>query len=109
MIPSIGRTVIYTLTEQDADAINRRRKDAARNLGKIREDAIGYVAHVGNNVAEGDRFPMVIVRVWAGLTAPTEQTSVNGTVLLDGTDTYWATSRQQGDGVGQWHEPVRVG
>lgn len=106
MIPSVGRTVLYTLAEHDAEAINRRRHDAARNLGKIREDALGYVAHVGNRVEAGDRFPMVIVRVWGA--EPTEQTSVNGTVLLDGTDTYWATSRSQGDAPGQWHEPARV-
>lgn len=106
MIPSIGCTVIYTLAEHDAAEINRRRVDAARNLDKIREDALGYVAHVGNWVEAGDKFPMIIVRVWN--TEPTEQTAVNGSVLLDGTDTYWATSRVQGEAPGQWHAPVRV-
>lgn len=104
MIPTPGRIVAYTLSEYDADAINRRRKDAANNMAKIREDAIGYVAHVGNPVYEGDVYPMVIVRAWG----VTEQSSVNGQVLLDGTDTYWATSRGQGDGPGTWREYPRI-
>ena len=107
MIPTPGRTVEYTLNFHDAEAINRRRKDTTRNIAKIREDALGYVAHVGNDVREGDTYPMVIVRVWGG-DSPTEQTAVNGQVLLDGTDTYWATSRNQGGAAGQWRPYPRV-
>lgn len=101
-VPSIGRIVFYKLTEHDADAINRRRSDAEANRALIATDALGYVAHVGNAVAEGDVFPMTIVRVWGD--QPTS--AVNGQVTLDGNDTFWATSRVQGDGEGKWAWPV---
>src|SRR5437899_5120179 len=38
-----------------------------------------------NPIQIGDRYPAMVVRVWQG-------TSVNLKVMLDGTDTYWATS-----------------
>lgn len=105
MIPTPGRIVEYTLSAQDAEQVNKRRVDAQRNLPKIREDSIGYVLHVGNSVAEGDNYPMVIVRCWGD----TEQSSVNGQVLLDGADTLWATSVSQGDGPRHWRAFARVG
>ena len=104
MLPSVGRLVHYTLTEDDAKQVNRRRKDAANNVGKIREDALGYMAHVGNAAEAGQVYPMLIVRVWG----ETEQSSVNGQVFLDGTDTLWVISVGQGDGPRQWHEAPRV-
>lgn len=91
--PSIGRIVHYTLSEQDAEAINRRRKDAANNLAAIRDAAAGYVAHTGNDVAAGDVFPLVITRVWG----PNPDSAVNGQVMLDGNDTFWATSTSLGE------------
>ena len=48
MIPTVGRIVLYTLTEDDAEHINQRRM-------------IGAQAHIGNDVAEGYEFPMIIV------------------------------------------------
>lgn len=48
-------------------------------------------------------YPAVIVRAWGD----TEQSAVNLQVLLDGCDTYWATSRSQVPGQGQWIEPPR--
>lgn len=104
--PSIGRIVHYTLSEADAEAINRRRADAARSMADHRQTADGSQVHVGNQVREGEAYPMVITRVWGG-------TGVNGQVLLDGNDTYWATSRahdDEGAGYvgGTWHWPPRV-
>jgi len=93
-VPTIGQIVYYSLSEQDADQINRRRKDAATNRVRIVEDGISYVAHVGNDVKAGDVFPMVITRVWGD----TPASSVNGQVLLDGDDTFWATSVTAGEG-----------
>ncbi len=104
MIPSIGRIVHYTLTAQDAEQVNKRRKDAQENLEKIREDSIGYVLHVGNTATEGDVYPMLIVRCWG----TTPESSVNGQVFLDGTDTLWVTSVGQGDQPRQWHAAPRV-
>ena len=104
MIPTPGRIVEYTLNAQDAEAINRRRADAAQNLTKHREDADGSVIHVGNSVSAGDTYPLVIVRCWG----QTEQSSVNGQLLLDGNDSYWVTSAGQGDGERQWRQYPRV-
>jgi len=51
-------------------------------------------------VAEGEQYPAVVVRTFGG-------TTVNLHVLLDGNDTYWATSRMEGDDPGQWSWPPR--
>lgn len=110
MTPSIGRIVHYCLTEQNAAEIMRRRTTGADIAARIpsKEWPVGAQAHVGNFVAPGDVFPMVIVRVW-----PSETGSVNGRVILDGTDEYWATSVSQvvadsTDRQGCWFEPPRV-
>lgn len=104
MTPSIGRIVHYKLTAEDAEAVNRRRKDADANRQNHRDAALGYVAHLGNFAREGDVHPMLIVRVWGATT----ESSVNGQVFLDGNDTLWVMSVGQGDDVRQWHEPERV-
>lgn len=103
MIPTPGRIVAYTLNDQDAEAINKRRRDARDSA--FASTNSGAVIHVGNSAEAGDTYPMVIVRVWG--TSP--ESSVNGQVLLDGTDTLWVTSAGQGDGPRQWHEYPRVG
>lgn len=104
MIPSAGRIVHYTLSEQDAEAINQRRADSRDS--QIASTRSGAVVHSGNAVTSGDVFPLVITRVWAD--EPTEDTAINGQVLLDGNDTLWVTSVQQGDGARHWREPARV-
>lgn len=104
MTPSIGRIVHYKLTAQDAEAVNRRRKEADQNRQNHRDAALGYVAHLGNFASEGDVYPMLIVRVWGS----TPESSVNGQVFLDGNDTLWVASVGQGDQPRQWHEPERV-
>lgn len=100
MTPTPGRIVEYTLNAADAASINMDRKTGTRLA-------------TGNEVHEGQSYPMVIVRVWSA--TPNFESSVNGQVFLDGTDTYWATSRQQdatppgeGDGRGKWREYPRV-
>lgn len=98
MQPSIGRIVHYQLTEHDAEAINRRRKDFSES--RSGDQKTGFISHVGNDAAAGDVLPAVIVRVWG--------TACNLQVLLDGTDTYWATSRNEGADKGQWSWPERV-
>ena len=110
MTPSIGRIVHYMLTDQDAEQINRRRTDGRSIADRIKEEKwpLGAQAHIGNAVKAGDVFPMVIVRVW-----PSDVGLVNGQVLLDGCDNYWATSRAQvtpdsTDKNGLWFEPPRV-
>lgn len=105
--PSIGRIVQFRLSAQDAEAINRRRTNsesiAARLKYKPAEWPVGAQAHIGNNVVEGQVFPMIIVAIWS-------DTCVNGQAFLDGNDTFWVLSAQLGDGTGvhQWNWPPRV-
>lgn len=84
--PTIGRIVHYTLSDQDAEAILRRRGGAA--LG-------------GNVAVAGDAYPAIVVRTFGGEAA-------NLQVFLDGEDTYWATSRVEGEDRGQWYWPPRA-
>jgi hypothetical protein len=112
MLPTIGRIVYYRLTEADATAINKRRADFdayRRAIPEMAPDpgepgATGHMAHVGNHAAEDDVYPALIVRVFEHA-APG---CVNLQVHLDGTDTYWATSRYEGDQPGHWTWPPRV-
>jgi hypothetical protein len=105
--PSIGRIVHYTLSEQDAAAINKRRKDA-QNLNAagvtLASQELGAQVHFGNQANADDIYPMVITRVFGD--QPTS--AVNGQVLLDGNDTFWATSVSLGDGGQHFAWPARV-
>jgi hypothetical protein len=89
-IPTPGSIVLYTLSEQDAEQINRRRRDAAASLAS-EQNPVGAQLHAGNTAAAGDVYPMVIVRVWMD----TPGGAVNGQVLLD---TLWVTSVNVGEG-----------
>lgn len=103
--PTPGRIVLYTVNQDDADQINKRRSDFVEHRrGESYEDT-GHVAHVGNQVREGDVFPAVVIRVWGpGSVTP----SANLHVLLDGVDTFWATSVSEGKGPKSWSWPPRV-
>lgn len=95
--PAIGRVVHYTLSEQDAAAINKRRKDAGNLNGAgvtLASQDLGAQIHTGNKVEAGEVYPMVITRVWGDR----PDSGVNGQVLLDGNDTFWATSVSRGEG-----------
>lgn len=85
--PTLGRIVHYRLSAADVGLIQHRR------------DADDIAC---NAVREGDVYAAVIVRVFGPVTA------VNLRVLLDGDDTYWATSRLPGDQPGRWDWPPRV-
>lgn len=102
-IPTPGRIVLYRLSADDALRIRTARAD--------RTPAIfgsgGTVAPVGNEVNAGDVYPAVLVRVWGD----TPESHCNIQVLLDGPDTYWATSRQHShdeNAQGTWSWPPRV-
>lgn len=108
MKPSIGRIVIFVLSEDDAKQINRRRTSGEAILNRIKRNSddvthwpLGAQAHIGNEVKEGDEFPMIITRVWS-------DTCVNGQVFLDGSDCYWALSIVEGNLGHYWHWPVKV-
>lgn len=105
-VPSIGRVVHYTLDKSDAEQINRRRAHARANRQAITDEAIGYQAHVGNDVAEGDVYPLVITKVWDN--PANAESYVNGQVMLDGNDLFWATSVKLGSGPRSFAWPARV-
>lgn len=90
MKPTIGRIVHYTLGDGDVNQIRNQRITAVRGTS--------------NDVQAGDVYPAVVVRVFD----PSVSTA-NLQVLLDGPDSYWATSRTEGDGPGHWAWPERVG
>lgn len=104
MKPTIGRIVIYTLSDEDCKQINRR-----RTTGKNIADRIalnnwheGSQAHIGNETKTGQSLPMMIVSVHS-------DTCVNGQVFLDGNDCFWATSRNIKDAKninGFWSWPI---
>lgn len=82
MTPTIGRIVHYRMSDYDV---------SCANAGPFSK----------NPVRAGDVLPAVVVA--------THGTScVNLKVLLDGHGDYWATSRVEGDGPGQWFWPPRV-
>jgi hypothetical protein len=105
---SIGRTVLYTLNEDDAKAITKRRTDFVEHRNSDGYADTGYVAHVGNQVRAGDVFPAVVIRVWGTPEGPNN--SANLKVLLDGTDDFWALSVSEGEQGEQrkWSWPPRV-
>ncbi|WP_326745244.1 hypothetical protein [Streptomyces sp. NBC_01760] len=95
--PTLGRIVLYRLSEQDASNINRRRKDF-RNSG-AGADRTGFIGHIGNPAVEGQLCPAQIVRIFD------DSMAVNLQVALDGNDQYWATSRTEGTDPGTWAWP----
>jgi hypothetical protein len=88
MKPTLGRIVLYVLTAADAEAINASRGDE-------------LTPQRGNRASEGQIFPSMVVAVWGD----GENPAINLKVQLDGTDTYWATSRLMSDDKtpGTWH------
>lgn len=110
MQPTTGRTVLYTISADDAMKINRRRTNghsiAERMKAEPPQWPTGAQAHIGNSASEGDVVPMVVVRVWPnefGEGIP----GVNGQALLDGNDAYWVTSAKEGTEPGTWAWPAR--
>lgn len=104
--PSIGRIVHYTLSDQDATEINRRRSDYRRAQATesgIAKHGTGEQVHVGNPVEAGQALPAIIVQVWDNPYA-----GVQLQVFLDGNDTFWAKSVTEGDGQRHWQWPPRV-
>ena len=108
MKPTVGRIVQYVLSAEDAADINRRRDDFfaytqehPRPETQGHPGATGHIGHHGNGASEGDECAAMVVRVFDPRT-----TTANLQVHLDGNDTYWATSRTEGDGAGHWHWPV---
>jgi len=82
---TIGRIVHYTLSKQDVLLI-------------------GSQDRLGNHVAEGEVYPAIVARVFVG----NDGKLANLQVFLDGNDSYWATSRHEGEGPNTWSWPPKV-
>jgi hypothetical protein len=108
-VPTIGRIVHYTLSEADAEQVNRRREDAITHRAKAQrfDDQVvlhtGGQVHTGNVANPGDTYPAIIVRTWGS----TPESSVNLQVFLDGNDTLWVTSVVAGEGQRKFAWPQR--
>ncbi len=89
MIPTIGRIVHYTLSEQDAVRVNL-----------LRADSPG----AANFASPGDVYPMMIVRTWGS----TPESAVNGQVFIDGDFTLWVTSVAVGEGPRTYAWPTKA-
>ena len=91
----LGDIVLYKVSEADAKATNKRRKDA-KNLNAagvtLASQELGPVIHIGNELHEGDIFPGIVVRKWSEIGYQLQ-------VFLDGNDILWATSVGEGDKV----------
>ncbi len=85
---TIGRIVIYRLSESDAKLANKCSGTSC------------------NPHQAGQELPLIVAIVW-----PNEfgdgKPGVNGQVFLDGCDTLWVTSVGEGSEPGQWHWPAR--
>lgn len=102
VIPTVGRIVLYTLTKQDVDEIDKRREDAARNREQFKASKPGYQTHVGNPQASGERCAAIIVRAYPDVKI------VNLQVFLDGNDTLWKYGIKNGIDPEEWMWPPRA-
>lgn len=108
MDPTIGRIVLYTLSERDALEINRRRTTGPLIAERIKKNTpdssawpLGAQAHIGDEVKEGDTFPMIVTRVFSSI-------AISGQAFLDGNDCFWVTGATEGTGASTWSWPPRV-
>lgn len=111
MKPTIGRIVHYTLSDTDAQAVNRRRTTGKAIAERIPEGRwpVGAQAHIGRDVAAGEVYPMLITFVPAP--KENEMTPVSGRVFLDGSDELQVRAEQvatgSSDANGLWQWPAR--
>lgn len=86
MTAKVGEIVNYRLSREDTAVISSDRAS----------DVEAGPARRHNPVRPGEVYPAMVVRTWES------DGPVNLHVLLDGNDSYWATSRVEGDDPGQW-------
>lgn len=104
MKPTLGRIVHYTLSERDATAINRRRRDAYASLSRpvgTARNGTGEIYHIGSSVQAGDVCAAVITQVG--------EKKVDLKVLLNGNDDLWVRFVEEGKDHEQWFWPPREG
>jgi hypothetical protein len=89
MKPDIGQVVLYSLTEQQAEQISRRRQETASQ---------GFAP----GVLPGDAVPMLVAAIASGYADGL--CAVAGRLLLDDDDeeNWWVTSVTEGVAPGAW-------
>ena len=89
MLPDIGQVVLYSLTEEQAEAITRHRQQHA--------SVSGY----GPGVLPGDAVPMLVAACASGYGDGV--LAVSGRLLIDDDDeSWWVTSVTEGVAPGAW-------
>lgn len=89
--PSLGRKVLYMLTDGDVLMIEQR---TPYGSGGVR-----------NPVRVGQVYPAEVVAVFH---PEADNPVANLVVQLDGLAQHWATSRAEGTEPGTWHWPPRI-
>lgn len=109
--PTIGRIVLYVLSSSDVASIKQQRivKGPGYDEHKAREHPEQFPQGPGNEPYEGEILPATVVKTWGD----TPESAVQLQVMLDGPDTFWATSRvndDEGKAPGTWHwMPYQIG
>lgn len=105
-----GRIVMYRLSQEDADQINRRRTTGEQIALRMLNGNwhAGAQAHIGSQVFPGDVLPAMLIRILDPVTG-----CANLRVHLDGTDDYWAKDvpfgfSNESHPMGVWRWPERV-
>lgn len=86
-LPTVGRIVHYRMSEFDVGSV--------RTLP-------GFDSRRCNSPVVGQVYAALVVAAWPG------DSACNLVVFLDGSATYWATSRTPGDADGCWSWPPRA-
>jgi len=81
-----GRIVLYMISRENAEEVNRRHIQNAGSVGQL--------------LLGGEVVPAIVV--W-----PHTDTNFNGQAFLDGNDSLWLTSVEEGVGPGKWYWPPR--
>src|SRR5580765_3370402 len=96
---TIGEMVVYVLSAEDAERVNRRRTSGESIGERVRSGSwpLGAQAHIGEGVEEFEAFPALVVAAYGdALTGEGEE--VNLKVFLDGTDELWVQGPKEDAG-----------
>lgn len=102
---TVGRFLVYALTEEDVVAI-RVRRSKCKHVDHRTDYTTAYCAQ-GNPVHAGQMFPLLVTAVYSS-------NMVNGQVFLDGDDTLWVKHAEFDERAemypheGKWIWPVRA-
>ncbi len=96
----LGSRLIYCLSTDDVEAINRRRIEPSEIHAGLMTGSWprGAQAHVGPPVHAGEYYPLDVVVI----NQSAEKTFVGGKVWLPGSDMLYIINAEEGDEAGKW-------